>query len=79
MKHRILLLLAATLSLLSLQTLAGPLDEALFREHPERLAQGVARHVEALGQSRFGQPGARGDVAVEAWVLVPIVFKLHGN
>ncbi len=41
------------------------LDESLFREHPERLAQGVAGHVEALRQCRLGQPGARGDVAVD--------------
>ncbi len=47
MKHRILLLLAATLSLLSLQTLAGPLDEALFRKHLAAIANGQLDAVQA--------------------------------
>ena len=47
MKHRILLLLAATLSLLSLQTLAGPLDEALFRKHLAAIAGGQLDAVQA--------------------------------
>lgn len=33
---------------------------------------------EAVARWRF-VPARRGDVAVEAWVLVPIVFKLQGN
>ena len=33
---------------------------------------------EAVTRWRF-VPARRGDVAVEAWVLVPIVFKLQGN
>lgn len=33
---------------------------------------------EAVARWRF-VPARRGDVAIEAWVLVPIVFKLQGN
>ncbi|MEN9783820.1 MAG: putative exported protein [Pseudomonadota bacterium] len=47
MKNRILLLLAAALSLFSLQTLAGPLDEALFRKHLAAIANGQLDAVQA--------------------------------
>lgn len=47
MKHRISMLLAAVLSLLSLQTLAGPLDEALFRKHLAAIAGGQLDAVQA--------------------------------
>jgi hypothetical protein len=41
------MLLAAVLSLLSLQTLAGPLDEALFRKHLSAIAGGQLDAVQA--------------------------------
>ncbi|ENO95079.1 TonB family protein, partial [Thauera phenylacetica B4P] len=33
---------------------------------------------EAVARWRF-VPARRGDIAIESWVLVPIVFKLQGN
>ena len=47
MKHRILLLLVAALSLISLQSQAGPLDEALFRKHLAAIAGGQLDAVQA--------------------------------
>jgi len=47
LKHRILLLLVAALSLISLQSQAGPLDEALFRKHLAAIAGGQLDAVQA--------------------------------
>ena len=41
-----------------------------------RLEYRAAR--EAVARWRF-VPARRGDIAIESWVLVPIVFKLQGN
>lgn len=47
MKSLRLLVLGSMLSLLSLQTLAGPLDEALFRKHLTAIATGQLDAVQA--------------------------------
>jgi hypothetical protein len=41
------------------------LDEALFGEHTERLADRVPRHLEAFGEHRFGQLRTRRELAVD--------------
>ena len=61
-------------------SLTDHLDDLRFGlPRPPSLAHRLDRAAqEAVTRWRF-VPARRGDVAVEAWVLVPIVFKLQGN